>query len=380
MQEVDAERRIQVLRGLRTDAPPEPAALDEQAGGRRGNQDGGGRERKRRRLEGEDATDMEIRLAQERNAAVPAKSQALVKSSRGSDAPLTDRNGHINLFPMEGSRHHAPKNAEAEAEAAKKKKEFEDQYTMRFSNAAGFKQAVGQKVWYQSTGGGGEVDAEDTVTTKDVWGNEDPRRREREKMRMAADDPLAIIQQGVLGVREAERERKKWKAEKDRELKELIDLERRKNRRSRRSDGDDELEGFTLDDPVRSDHRMRREDRTQELRFRHRHRNRSNSQDHSRHRSHRHGHRSGSPPPVREDFNDRNRTKRKKHSLPVLVDGDSLSIADDRSLDKLHKERNDRERVERARANALLATSNGDSKPAWEKGSGGRYSNQFAHV
>ena len=282
MQEVDAERRIQQLRGIAVD--PLPPAAEEKGGHKERRRDEPGRERKRRRVAGEDDTDRDIRFARENNALVPAKAELQLKSKKSSDAPITDHKGHINLFPAEGTKRNAPKNVEVEAEKAKKQKEFEDQYTMRFSNAAGFKQAVGQKPWYHQLSTQGEKKDGIEAPSKDVWGNEDPRRKEREKMRMVADDPLAAIQKGVAGVRETEKERKKWKEEKDREIKEIEDAERRRHRKRRRRE-EDELDGFSLDatDGTKGDKRRGREDSSK-----HHHRQRSRSGERSRHRSHHH--------------------------------------------------------------------------------------------
>lgn len=232
MQEVDSERRIRILRGLQVTTPP--PSNDGQTG--QGLEDGHGgipRERKRRRIAGEDDTERDIRLAQEHSVAVPGKHAVAQTVQLSSDAPLTDRKGNINLFPEEGtSRRHAPKNVEAEAEAAKKKKEFEDQYTMRFSNAAGFKQAVGQKPWYHSID---DAENGEKAVTKDVWGNEDPRRMEREKTRLDANDPLAAMQKGVEELREVKKERKRWKEERGRETREIIETDRVRAVRKRRS-------------------------------------------------------------------------------------------------------------------------------------------------
>lgn len=279
MQEVDAERRIQILRGLHVDAPPPPlpSISDEKSDAGRGARDGSGRDRKRRRIAGEDDTDRDIRLAQERSAPTPARQEIQVHKKRELDTPLTDSKGHINLFPAEGSRAaRIPKNAEAEAEAATKKKEFEDQYTMRFSNAAGFKQAVGQTPWYQSTRSVESREEETTdVPSKDVWGNEDPRRKDRQKQRMAADDPLALIQKGVSGLRKVESERKKWKEEREQETRELIEAEKRRHKRRRK---EDDLADFSLDHPTTSPeskdpHRRHHHHRS------HRHHHRSQTQD-----------------------------------------------------------------------------------------------------
>lgn len=314
MQEVDAERRIQILRGLPVEAPSAP--VEEERIGRR-REDRPDRERKRRRIAGEDDTDRDIRFAQENNALVPVKAEMQMKSKKSSDAPITDVKGHINLFPVDGTRHHAPKNAEVEAEKAKKQKEFEDQYTMRFSNAAGFKQAIGEKPWYHNVNVIGDESGEVEAPSKDVWGNEDPRRKERAKMRTVADDPLVAIQKGVAGVRKVERERQKWKEEKDREIRELEEAERRRERRIRRRREAGDLEGFSLDDgasdePTRRRHHHRSKDDFSP----HSHRRRSRSPDRSRHRSHHHRHR------------------------PVIV----------------------------------------DNRIGWEVGPGGRYSSQFAHA
>ena len=318
MQEADAERRIQILRGLKAEAPLAP--VEERAEAGRDRIGAPGRERKRRRIAGEDDTDRDIRFAQENNALVPAKAEMPLKSKKSSDAPITDTNGHINLFPEEGSRRHAPKNAEVEAEKARKQKEYEDQYTMRFSNAAGFKQAIGQKPWYQTMGADEDKDGESETISKDVWGNEDPRRKEREIMRIVADDPLAAIQRGVAGVREVERERQKWKEEKDREIREIEEAERRRRKRKKRSSKDDDLESFSLDGPTKDDKQRRRHHRRdREDSSKHPHRHRSRSRDRGRHRSH--SHRYGN-------------------------------------------------------------TTNGNAgeKPGWEAGPGGRYSSQFAHA
>ena len=316
-QEVDAERRLQILRGLKVDAPP--AASPEKDESSRSKHDGLGRERKRRRIAGEDDTDRDIRFAQESNALVPERAEMQMKTKKSNDAPITDDNGHINLFPVEGPRKNAQKNPEVEAEKAKKQKEFEDQYTMRFSNAAGFKQSVGEKPWYQSLGQSAGNSGEVEVPSKDVWGNEDPRRKDREKLRIKADDPLAAIQRGVAGVREVEKERTKWKLEKEREIKELDDAERRRRIKKRRSHEEDDLNSFSLDDPSR----------IKENGSGKRHHHRRHHHHHHHHRSH------GS------------------HSR-------------ERSHHRTHLQR--------------PKCSRDEIRPGWEPGLGGRYSSQFAQA
>lgn len=307
MQEADAERRIQILRGVPiVDAPPRspPPTRKERSREKQDSHDHAARrDKKRRRIAGEDDTERDIRLALEDSAAASGRQNLSLKPFKGADVSLTDSNGHINLFPTQGSRRHASKNAEAEAEATRKKREFEDQYTMRFSNAAGFKSAIGDKPWYHSMDTPADQKDNDAggaePISKDVWGNEDPRRREREKARLAADDPLAIIQKGVSGLREVERERKKWKAEKEQETRALLreEKQRIRKRRSRHhhTDDDDDLETFNLQAPpamteprrstTHESHRHRSHRHHRHERDQH-HRHHIPTNDPSRHRDH----------------------------------------------------------------------------------------------
>ncbi|KAI9043709.1 uncharacterized protein KD926_003059 [Aspergillus affinis] len=207
MQEEDAERRIQVLRGEKPSTPPPPPRLPSPTSRseRKSHTDHIGRSRKRRRLAGENDTDRDIRFAREDAQFTLAKREELA-SSRTSDAPLEDSAGHINLFPSNESKRPVEKNAEAEKESANKQRSYEDQYTMRFSNAAGFRQSVGQKPWYSSSGT--DAMAPESVSGKDVWGNEDPMRKEREKSRMDANDPLAAQRKTDPGTAGEDRDQK----------------------------------------------------------------------------------------------------------------------------------------------------------------------------
>ncbi|KAJ5727567.1 hypothetical protein N7493_005387 [Penicillium malachiteum] len=295
MQEVDAERRIAILRGEKIPTPPpappsrpssEPLSRPE-----RGLTEDRGF-RKRRRLAGEDDTDRDIRFAREnvahaetaRNKLMPAPH----RNNKDADAPLLDSAGHINLFPDEGSRKKSEKNKEAEAEAEKSKSSYEDQYTMRFSNAAGFKQAIGHKPWYSSSAQAAE--APDSMPEKNVWGNEDPLRKEREKARMDANDPLAAMKRGVRQLRATEQERKRWNDQRKKEL-EMLKSEQRASHRRKRSKSIDSLEGFQLDVPAdkhrdRGDHRSsHRHNHDRHGRDRSRERHRDHSSRRSRHSS-----------------------------------------------------------------------------------------------
>ena len=247
MQELDAERRLQILRGDLTT----PSLVEEKADeddGRESRSYGSGRERKRRKKAGENDTDFEMRIAAEKTV---SKALSVGKEIvlRKSDAPLIDRTGHIDLFPQEPSKKMVAKNPEAEKEAADKKKEFEDQYTMRFSNAAGFKQGL-ESPWYSRAMAEPQATVEE-VPGKDVWGNEDPRRKQREVARVASNDPLNFMRQGAAQLRQVEKERKLWREEQERQTQELQKAERKRKKHKRRRDSDDEeerLEEFRLDD------------------------------------------------------------------------------------------------------------------------------------
>lgn len=290
MQEVDAERRIKILRGERPPTPPPAPGPSQQSTehSERKLQDGSRQDRKRRRLMGEDDTDRDIRLAREdaQNAASVRDGQS--RSSRKDDkvnqAPIVDDRGHINLFP--GDSKQAEKNAEAEAERKKKERSFEDQYTMRFSNAAGFKEQAGRQPWYSSSAQ--MVTAPDAMPDKNVWGNEDPMRREREKARMDVNDPLAAMKRGVRQLKTTQEERKRWREEKRKEIESLETAENHSSRHYRkRSHSTNSLDDFRLDNSA-SKERGYKGHRSSHHRHRHRHRHdhdRDHNRDRSRHRS-----------------------------------------------------------------------------------------------
>lgn len=317
MQEVDAERRIKILRGEQPSTPPPPPSPQSTTQpDKKSHREEGAPNRKRRRLAGEDDTDRDIRLARGVAQFADGKRAEVARShARKSDAPLEDRAGHINLFPSEAART-APveKNAEAEAEAATMKRKYEDQHTMRFSNAGEFNKSVSQNPWYSCSGR--DVTAPEAIPGKDVWGNEDPMRKEREIARMDANDPLAVMKNGVRRLRTVEEERKKWNEERSRELEVLEDADRSRSRHHRRkrspSVSGDSLEGFRLDASPES--RRDHEDRERcSGRHHRRHHTRDRSRDHSRrHYRHRRPHsRSRRHHRDRHDRHDDNRSSRK---------------------------------------------------------------------
>lgn len=297
MQELDAERRMQILRGeIPTPLPIEDTPTDHDRDYRGRDRGEFGRERKRRKKAGENDTEFEMRIVKEdaeRSDQLSKSSQLVLR--KDSSAPLTDHKGHISLFP-ESMPKRAEKNPEAEAEAAKKKREYEDQYTMRFSNAAGFKQDIGSKPWYSKADNIAladrdiEVEGEEVVG-KDVWGNEDPRRKERQMQRLVSSDPLAMMKAGAAQVRQVEKERKQWREEKEREIASMDKEERRK--RKRRRDDDDDLDSFKLDEDGSRRREHRDKDKVREKSREHRRSShKEDNRDRDRHRSsHSHSHR-----------------------------------------------------------------------------------------
>ncbi|KAM0330576.1 hypothetical protein ACHAQA_003524 [Verticillium albo-atrum] len=195
MQEVDAERRLAILRG--EEPPPLPEPEPEQNDAPRDRQSSG-RERKKRKRTGEDDTDFELRIAQERSALVRAPGPDAA-TRKTSSAPIVDRDGHIDLFGEARKRdRRSEKNPEAEKEAEKKKRELEDQYKMRLSSAAGRGGMLNP--WYSKAADDQAQTDEFQASEKDVWGNEDPGRKKRAAERITSNDPLAMMKQGAAKI------------------------------------------------------------------------------------------------------------------------------------------------------------------------------------
>ncbi len=278
MQEVDAARRLAILRGeipppLEDQEPPEEP--------RRRSHDGhpaSSTTRKRKRP-GEDDTDFEMRLARERASAGAHATRQLAATGKLSShsstttapASLVDSTGHITLFtPPSPSRQPREGNAEAARDAARKERELKDQYQMRLVNAAG---RDGQGLtdggpWYAASGSAGGQQEE--MPGKDVWGRDDPGRKVRQAARLGASDPLAMMKRGARMVRELERDRKKEVEEREREIRVLEKEERREERRRerkrRRKEEDGDRSGRDREDArrdrseERSKHRRSRRD------------------------------------------------------------------------------------------------------------------------
>lgn len=226
MQEIDAQRRLAILRG-ETPPPIEDSQEQEQAvvkdSGSQWRPSGAKRQRKRA---GEDDTEFELRVAKEQ-ASAGEKSAELLRQNTSS-APIVDHAGNIDLF---GAQSRVEKNEEAERDAQKKKREYEDQYQMRFTNATG--RHGTSNPWYSKSDSLVKVAAQEPA--KDVFGNDDPRRKERAAQRMSASDPLAMMKRGAAKVREIKQDRKKYQEERDEELRQLRRDEKRRERRRSRS-------------------------------------------------------------------------------------------------------------------------------------------------
>ncbi|KAL1596259.1 hypothetical protein SLS59_007958 [Nothophoma quercina] len=216
MQELDAERRAAILRGR---TPPPLPEEDNAGDGQRRKDRKDGHDRKRRKLRGEDDTDADIRLAASMTRPKDGDeddAKVLKLRKPASDAPLTDHAGNIDLFPIDVKEAvKREKNAEVEKEKRKKEQAFEDQYTMRFSNAAG-KNGLDQP-WYAAQHKPAH-NAEDRTAAleypgfenKNVWGNEDPRRKEREQARISSNDPFAFMQNAQTQLKKSKEDKKKW--------------------------------------------------------------------------------------------------------------------------------------------------------------------------
>ena len=292
LQEEDAERRLATLRGEKL--PPLPLSAVDELGKseERQRRRDDGLPRKRRRLRDEDDTDRDIRYAREDAEAGEKAKQTLVKPSKDQEAPLLDHAGHLQLIPApdEKAIRKAEKNAEVEAEKAKKRKREEDQYTMRFSNAAGFNNNMGRP-WYAAS----KTTASETtshalvladVQDKDVWGNEDPLRRDRERSRISSNDPFAAMQQAQMKIKQSEYDRNKWNRDREAELEELKQAEeRRRRKKHRRRDDDDDghsLDDFSLDAPSADMGEQGERDRRRRRHHHHRRGSRSRSRERDR--------------------------------------------------------------------------------------------------
>lgn len=227
--------------------------------------------RKKRKLAGEDDTDCEIRLARE--DAVKGSSQLLTTKQHHSDEPPTDLRGHVSLFPEERRR---SENPVTEDTNARSRNETYHQDAIPLSSATGM-DSTSRQPWYTASP---DRPNGSNLPSKDVWGNEDPRRKERDHQRLTANDPLTAMKRGIQQLRKAERHRKEWMVQREMDLNEVEQMAKRDARRGNLVDSDDggSLENFKLDSgysDLRERHRRRKKHRPSHHGGRHRERGHS---------------------------------------------------------------------------------------------------------
>jgi hypothetical protein len=144
----------------------------------------------------------------------------------------------------------------------------DSQVGVKLSDAYGYGKDGG-KTWYSTSAA--SLDAMAGKASTDVWGNEDPRRQEREKQRMNTDDPLAAMKKGVKQLKQAEVQRAEWKAQRERDLVEIEQMAAA-SRRKRRNHDPDDLDGFRLDDNEQQEQTTDKGSRTAHRSHRHHHR------------------------------------------------------------------------------------------------------------
>ncbi|KAH8883909.1 hypothetical protein GQ53DRAFT_423841 [Thozetella sp. PMI_491] len=238
MQEEDSARRIAILRGEEPPPLAIPPARDEDDGAGQNERPKYGERRQRKRA-GEDDTDFEMRIAAERAAQGARAARELAGghdlAARRNDAPITNEAGNISLFSEADERaaSYGEKNEEAEREAAKKRREMEDQYQMRFVNAAGRDGAglTDGGPWYAKGDDQGTAPAD--PPSLNAFGREDPGRKVRDATRLNLNDPLAAMKQGAAMARSVGIARKKEREERERDLKALRKEEKEARRRER---------------------------------------------------------------------------------------------------------------------------------------------------
>lgn len=267
--EQDARRRMRLLRGEAVEEEEDgvrgsEARLDsrrgeeEQRSPRNQVHDRHDRPRKRRR--GEDDTDRDIRVAREvvgrdgddeGDSPIAAAKQVMLLQERERDAPLQDHAGHFQLIPapdearllqtsrkrsergLEPSedrrRHRRRDDDEQQEDGARSKADDEQAGGMRFSDAAGYGKGVARP-WYASasapsTSSSAPAAVEllplSAAPVHDVFGREDPRRREREGARITSSDPFAAMQQAQRQLKQSVRDKAAWQQAREKEVEGL---------------------------------------------------------------------------------------------------------------------------------------------------------------
>lgn len=188
---------------------------------------------KAKRRRGEDDTDRDLRLAREQilrpSDLQRASSKATHCTDRDTDAPIMDHSGHIQLFaPPKPRSKHSEKNVEAESDRKRKEREFEDQYTMRFSNAAGNRRDGAQKPWYSGIEPLGRGDVHESGFN--AFGRPDEGRKHRDEKRLQSSDPMAAMKVAQQKLREVARERDTSNREREKQRRALEWEDRRQSK------------------------------------------------------------------------------------------------------------------------------------------------------
>ncbi|PHH55245.1 hypothetical protein CFIMG_007487RA00001 [Ceratocystis fimbriata CBS 114723] len=189
----------------------------------------GDRSRRPRKHANENDTDYELRLAkQNTNLAYRATTGLQPEHNQRKhthfSGPITDKAGHIDLFG--GAQHlyqhqrstvpghHTPRAATAQIDQDEQNQDWlKTRSGMYSSHAVAGRGESGKRGENGSGSGGGSRDAlwyastrisaartqtaavEFEAPTYDVWGNDDPRRPQREAARLASIDPLVTMKQ-----------------------------------------------------------------------------------------------------------------------------------------------------------------------------------------
>ncbi|KAF2753588.1 hypothetical protein EJ05DRAFT_165243 [Pseudovirgaria hyperparasitica] len=315
MQEHDAAKRLAILRGVtppRTPTPPPAPDFrnhDKPQDVHRIVEGSSGRERKKRKLAGEDDTDRDIRLARaKREDADAARETVTDDASRNKmmkNAQLYDPKGHMNLFAVDEKEvRKAQKEAEIAEEKRKKKQEAEQANSMRFSDAEGRGKALDKGPWYASgtklvhatqgdSGAVGVAISAEEESSKNVWGRPDPNRKSRDASRVVSNDPLAFMKKAQVQLKQVEKDRQSWVEQREKEDIELraTAKSQRKHKSRRSRSRSRSLDGFRLDatqdDPNDSHERRYKASKHREYRDRS---PRCRTTEHERHKSSRRRH------------------------------------------------------------------------------------------
>lgn len=326
MQEADAEHRIRILRARaeRTDTPVPIGNREEPLATVAG-----------RSIAPDDCSQID-------------KDETIVKRPeppgrlRKTSPALIGADGHINLFGnLENPkrRNKVEKNAEHEAEKKSKEEKLEAQYTMGLG-----KPAEELKPWYSTLDMVGEVKGR-KKTDREI------RKDDRSK---DWRDPLAAIKRGVRGVKEAEEAREEWKRTKELEVGDPVGLAALNSGGASRSRGGGL--GQDRSPEIHQDRRRRRGRSPSEIGYRNHPHKRSRHESTTETTSHRH---------QRHHRGSRSRSPRR--------DGSHQN----NPMEKLRRERDEREKVERKKAEVMLSREREYRIPGWEAVGGGRYSSQF---